>query len=548
MPPEPHNKRSAALKSRRLLRDLTGGLLAAIVALPLCLAFGVASGLDASAGLYGAIATAIIAALFGGTPALITGPTGPVTVMVAAVLIERPMQSSLVFASAIAAGFFQIILAKLKTGQLIQYMPHPVISGFMTGIGTIIVAIQLCPLAGLKGHGEVFTAVQNFFLLLPFANTSALLLGIATIAIIITFEKLPLKLPPLLVALLAGTLASIYLNLDLPRIGSIPQSLPVLSLPQFDIENIHIVLASGFSIAVVASIDTLLTSLVVDKKTRQRHKSDRELFAQGLANIGAGLIGGIPCSGTTMPSMVNVQAGAKSYLSSLVSGLILLALLLGLASIASLIPLCVLAGILITVGFGIMDKKSLANIKTAPKSDSLIMLIVWAMTVFVDLMMAVAVGVALASTIFAKRMADRNRSTIRKLESMQEWKHLSDGLSTELQKQFFLYDFKGPLFFGEVKNFVDSWPELENAEVVILRFHNVPFIDQTGAYALEEAIERWQCPSVLYVGLHEGIKTVLDGVGIKLAESNCFDTVEDAINAAIRKKKQVENNLTAAFA
>ncbi len=519
------------LSAKHLVGDLIGGLLAAIIALPLALAFGVASGLGATAGLYGAIACGIIAAAIGGAPGMISGPTGPVTVMVAALASQYPDNPQMVFAAAVACGVFQIVLGRLKAGELIQYIPHPVVSGFMTGIGVIIISIQLLPLAGLPLEGDVFAALQEVFLAYRQANGGALLLGLGTIAIVYLSERAPVKVPPLLVALVGGTAASLFLNLEIPRIGSIPAGLPQLVLPAFDLNHLHVVLSSGLSFAIVGSIDSLLTAVMVDRKTKERHASNRELVAQGLGNIGAGFIGGIPGSGTTMPSMVNVNSGGRSILSGVFAGILLLAVLLGLGKTAAQIPLCVLAGILITVGISIVDKKTLSGIKKAPKSDTLVMIIVLVLTVFVDLMMAVGVGVALASTIFAKRMADTKRSTIKQMETLDQWQSLTERLPVEIRKNLYLYDFIGPMFFGEVNNFVDAWKKLEDAQVVILRFHNVPFIDQSGANALEEALESWQgLPSgIHFVGLNEGIQTVLNGVGVELNESNCYNKTEDAL-------------------
>lgn len=519
------------LSYRKVLGDLVGGLLAAIIALPLALAFGVASGLGATAGLYGAIACGMVAALFGGAPAMVTGPTGPVTVMIAAVAVQHPDEPALVLAAAIAAGIFQIVLGRLKVGQLIEYIPHPVVSGFMSGIGVIIVVVQLLPLLGLSTEGDVFAALQLLWKNFEQTNTSALILGIGTIAVIYLIELMPFRVPPLLVALVGGTAASLFLNMDVPRIGDIPQGLPQVAFPAFDLKFLHIVLSGGLSIALVGSIDSLLTAVLVDKKTKRRHDSNQELVAQGMGNIVAGLIGGIPGSGTTMPSIVNVESGGRTKISGLFSAFLLLAVLLGLGSYASLIPLCVLAGILITVGISIMDRKILANHTRGQRSDVLIMFIVLVLTVFVDLIMAVAIGVALASTIFAKRMADTNRSEIKEMESLEEWRSLTESLPVQVRKNFYLYDFIGPMFFGEVSNFINAWSELKEARIVILRFHNVPFIDQSGAYALEDALEDWEGDStdVIFVGLSNGIKSMLQGIGIDFNDSNCFSTVEDAL-------------------
>lgn len=355
--------------------------------------------------------------------------------------------------------------------------------------------------------------------------------------VIYLVQLVPWKIPPLLVALVCGTAASLALKLNVPTIGTIPAGLPQLTVPVFNFDFAHIVLANGLSFAIVASIDSLLTSVLVDKATKQRHDSNRELVAQGFGNIAAGLIGGIPGSGTTMPSMVNLKSGGRTLVSGVFSGLLLLGVLLGLGKVASMIPLSVLAGILISVGISIIDKKTLAGISKAPKSDTIVMLIVLGLTVFVDLMMAVAVGVALASTIFAKRMADTKRSRIKALASLEQWKSASESLSPAVREQLYIYDFVGPLFFGEVNNFIDAWKKLSSAKIVILRFSHVPFIDQSGAYALKEALEEWQgfADGVCFVGLTEGIQTVLSGVGISLNPNNDFHTVESALKDLSRR-------------
>lgn len=506
-------------------------MLAAIIALPLALAFGVASGLGASAGLYGAIACGIFAACFGGTPAMVSGPTGPVTVGIVAITLAHPGEPGLVLAAAIVAGIFQILLGRLKVGQLVHYIPHPVVSGFMTGIGLIIISVQLLPLCGLKTEGDVFSALQTFVGSIAQANLAAVELGAATIIIVYLVPFVRLRIPPLLVALVSMTALSVYLHLDVPRIGEMPEGLPHLVFPAFHLHNLHVILLAGTTLAILGTIDSLLTSVLLDKLTHSRHNSDRELLGQGIGNIVAGLIGGIPGSGTTMPSVVNVNSGGRSKLSAVFSGVLLVCVLLGLGRIAALIPLSVLAGLLITVGFSIMDKKTLLAIKKAPRADTVVMLVVLALTVFVDLVIAVAIGVALASTLFAKKLADSRLSEVGKLATLEHWHHLTNQLPETLAKHLYIYDFSGPLFFGEVKNFIDAYPLLDKARCIILRFNDVPFIDQTGAYALEDAIANWRESSikVIFVGLNSSVRWTLENFGFVFTASNSFATTRDAV-------------------
>ncbi|HEY9871561.1 MAG TPA: SulP family inorganic anion transporter [Candidatus Obscuribacterales bacterium] len=515
--------------------DLVGGLMAAIVALPLCLAFGVASGLGAAAGLYGAIACGIFAALFGGTPGQCSGPTGPMTVVAAAMFAATPDNPSLVFAAVMAAGILQIALGYLKAGQLIEYIPYPVISGFMTGIGAIIISIQILPLFGLPGSGSVLSSIRDLPKIFSGANTDAFVIGSSTLALIYLLPRLSRRLPVLLIALVATTSLSLLMHMDIPRIGSIPSGFPMPQLPVFGFTDIHVVLQNAMTLALLGAIDSLLTSLVMDKVTGGRHDSDKELIGQGIGNMFAGLIGGIPGAGATMRSMVNVKAGGRTHLSGAVHGLILLAVLLGLGNVASLIPLSALAGILITVGISIMDWRALRAVHRTPRSDVAVMVVVLLLTVFVDLIIAVGVGVAMASILFVKRLADARLSEVGTVDALEELHQLAGHLPSDVRKSIYTYQFNGPLFFGEAKNLTQVVDKLEGARYVILRFYNVPLVDQTGAYALEDAVERWESRGikVLFVGMQPHIRHVLDSTGAihKIGMENCFDQFEDAIKA-----------------
>lgn len=515
--------------------DLVGGLMAAIVALPLCLAFGVASGLGAAAGLYGAIACGILAALFGGTPAQCSGPTGPMTVVAAAMFASAPDNPDLVFAALILAGILQIALGNLKAGQLIEYIPYPVISGFMTGIGAIIITIQILPLFGLPGSGNALASVRDLPKIVSGANLDAFLVGGSTLALIYLLPRLSRRLPVLLVALVGATAMSLIMQMDIPRIGAVPSGIPMPRLPAFAITDIHVVLQNAMTLALLGAIDSLLTSLVMDKVTGGRHDSDRELIGQGIGNMFAGLIGGLPGAGATMRSMVNVKAGGTTHLSGVVHGLILLAVLLGLGNVASLIPLSALAGILITVGISIMDWRALRSIGRTPRPDVAVMVVVLLLTVFVDLIIAVGVGVAMASILFVKKLADARLSEVGTVDALEELHRLAGHLDAEVRKSIYTYQFNGPLFFGEAKNLSQVVDQLEGARYVILRFYNVPLVDQTGAYALEDAVERWESRGVkvLFVGMQPHIRRVLESTGAihKIDMENCFAQFEEAIAA-----------------
>ncbi len=515
--------------------DFSGGLMTAVVALPLCLAFGVASGLGAQAGLYGAIACGILAALFGGTPAQCSGPTGPMTVVAAAVYSGNPQHPELVFASCFLAGLIQIAMGFVKGGNLIHYMPYPVVSGFMTGIGAIIISIELAPLAGLKASGNVLDAIEALPELLRHHNMQAILISAITIAIIYIVPRFTKKVPAPLVALIFTTWLVQHQQWQVPLIGEIPSALPLPKLPAIDPTAIHLVAQSGLTLAVLGAIDSLLTSVVMDRVRGCRHDSNQELVGQGIGNMFASLIGGLPGAGATMRSMVNVKAGGTTYLSGALHGFFLLAVLLGLGTVAAKIPLATLAAILLTVGFSIMDWRVLKRLKEIPRSDAFVMLVVLALTIFVDLIIAVLAGVALASVLFVKQLADSGAASVGNFETLEELAKHTEHIPEKVRNSIFIYHLNGPLFFGEAKNLSSMVDKLSHARYIILRFNNVPLVDQTGALALENAILNWEAKGIkiLFVGLQPHIKQSLKESDTihNVDHDLCFEHLEEAIAA-----------------
>lgn len=515
--------------------DLLGGLTAAVVALPISLAFGVASGLGAQAGIYGAIACGIFAALFGGTPGQISGPTGPMTVVVAGMAAAAPGRPDLVFAAVFAGGIFQIMLGRMRSGGLIQYVPYPVISGFMTGIGAIIIALQVRPLIGLPATGNVLEAVQSYPAAISQLNGDALMLGALTLALTYTLPVLHARIPASLCALIAATLLASTAGMDVPTIGAIPSGLPLPRLPSIAFTDLHVVLMNGVSLAVLGALDSLLTSVVLDKITHRRHDSDRELIGQGAGNMVSALIGGLPGAGATMRSVVNVRSGGTSSLSGVVHGVVLLSVLICFGQIAARIPLASLAGILIAVGISILDYRLLARLRKAPRSDVAVMLVVLFLTIFVDLIVAVLVGVCLACTLFAKNLSDARLSEVGRLDTLEHIRQMAEHLPEAVRKSIYTYTFNGPLFFGEVKNFTEAMDALAGARYIILKFYNVPMVDLSGAYALEDAEKRWEShgTKVLFVGIRPHVRQTLETVGVihQIGMDNVFEDLHSAIAA-----------------
>ena len=382
--------------------DIFGGITAAIVALPLALAFGVQSGAGPVAGLYGAIALGIFAAIFGGTSTQISGPTGPMTVVSALVVIKAieeygSLEAGMGFIVCVfvLAGLAQIVFGVCQLGAYIKYIPYPVVSGFMSGIGGIIILLQIFPFFGQTSPKNVIDVLTHISDVMSLINWEAVIISSSTVAIIYLFPRFTKAVPSTLVALISMTIVTTWFGLEVPVIGPIPSSLPELKLgtvASINASDITLIIELALTLSLLGAIDSLLTSVIADNMTKTKHHSNRELMGQGIGNIMAGCIGGLPGAGATVRTLVNINAGGRTPLSGLTNGFVLLATLLGLGNYAQQIPIPVLAGILITVGIGIIDYKGFRHIKSVPRTDAIVMLIVLGMTVFVDLIQAVAVG------------------------------------------------------------------------------------------------------------------------------------------------------------
>ncbi|GFO73189.1 sulfate permease, SulP family [Bathymodiolus japonicus methanotrophic gill symbiont] len=539
--------------------DFFGGLTAGVVALPLALAFGVQSGMGAIAGIYGAIALGIFAAWFGGTNTQISGPTGPMTVVSAVVIAnEIELHGSLdaalgtIIAIFLLAGLLQIVLGVLKIGQYIRYMPYPVVSGFMSGIGVIIIVLQIFPFLGQvspKKIPDIFTELPS---ILPQVNYESVGLAMATIITIYLFPLVTRLIPSALIALVVLTAASTFMGLDVAIIGNIPEGLPALhidALSHIDFSDPMLIIIPGLTLAALGTIDSLLTSIVADNMTKTQHNSNKELIGQGIGNMASAIIGGIPGAGATMRTVVNINSGGKTKLSGVIHSFALLFVLIGAGTYAKLIPLPVLAGILITVGIGIIDYKGLKHILHVPKSDAVVMLIVLTMTVFVDLLQAVVVGMLLASILFMKKMSDivedqSSTSSVDEFAREVAWLDETE-LSDDILQKVYIKHFDGPIFFGFATKFQEMTRALPEIDVVIMCMKKVPYIDQSGMYVIEDAVMALQERNIIVVmtGIQDQPKDMLKRIGIvpdMIAEQHLYkdfsSCVEDLKSGEVFKQ------------
>ena len=511
--------------------DFTGGLTAGIVALPLALALGVASGLGPMAGLYGAIAVGFFAALFGGTPAQISGPTGPMVVVLAGLFASLSGDASLIFTAVILAGIFQIVFGVLGVGQYIRLVPYPVISGFMSGIGAIIIILQIGRLLGHEPPGGTIGALTYLPTALADIDFATLALGLGTLVIAYKWPpQLGKYVPGALAALIIGTLVS--LALSVPILGDIPTGLPSLHLPVFDQSKALLILEAAFILAVLGAIDSLLTSLVADNMTRTRHDSNKELIGQGIGNTFAGLIGGIAGAGATMRTVVNIRSGGKYNISGMVHALVLLAIVLGLSPLAAQIPHAVLAGILVKVGLDIIDWSYLKRAHKGPRWDFGLMIMVLALTVFVDLITAVGVGVVFAALAYVKQIAQLQIEELKKIpETLNDPKE--NELLESLKGKVSIFSFGGPLSFGAAADLGHHVRERvkPGSKVTILDFSRVPLMDVSAAMAVDTVTSDALAAGrqLVICGANAEVNKVLEGVNEAHPGIPNFDTLHDAL-------------------
>lgn len=600
--------------------DLFGGITAGIVALPLALAFGVSSGLGPSAGLYGAIFISFFAALFGGTSTQISGPTAPMTavsmVVIAGIVavndgdINKALPAILTIF--LLAGIIQIGLGLVGLGKYIKYIPYPVVSGFMTAIGVIILVTQILPAVGYypkedvqyvnqyvaeaeekilenilrEEAGEGILVLEDFeetierahaitevdmlkeartlaakdasgvlgtFKVLPRAirniNWMELGLALVTIFIIYGFKRITTAIPSTLVALVAVSGVAFGFGLDYRPIEQIPSGLPIPNLEiftNFNLSTITPYIFTALTLALLGAIDSLLTSVVADNMTQTKHKPNKELVGQGIGNSIAALFGGIPGAGATIRTVVNINSGGKTRLSGMVAGVLLLIVLLALGPVASQIPAAVLAGILVTVGIGVMDYRGLKAIPHLPKdmklgplklsSEVIIMLVVMVLSSIWNLVYAVGIGLVIASLMFMKKIGDitAKRSDVKSLreETWSDEKNLPENIKEEI----FIKHIKGPLFFGSTTEFQQLASQIpDTASTVVIRMGRMQYMDQSGLYAMEDVLQdlKRKNMTVLMVGILDQPKYMMERIDIipgLIPQEHIFESFKSCMN------------------
>jgi len=481
--------------------DLFGGITAAVIALPMALAFGVASGAGAEAGLYGAIFVGFFAALFGGSPTLISEPTGPMTVVFTAVIAKLiasdPVNGmAMAFTVVIMAGMFQILFGVMKLGKYVTLMPYTVVSGFMSGIGIILIILQIGPLLGQPSpSGGVIAVIENLPTLLSAIQTNEAMLAILTVSILFLIPKnLKQHLPPPLVALIVATLISVIFLTEtgIRRIGEIPTGLPDLQLPIFSAEQWQVMLIDAVVLGMLGCIDALLTSVVADSITRKRHNSDKELVGQGIGNIMSGLFGGLPGAGATMGTVVSIQAGARTALAGLVRAGILLIVILWAADLTSVIPLAVLAGIALKVGIDIIDWSFLKRAHRISGKGALITYGVILLTVFVDLIAAVGIGLFVANVMTITRLSELQANDVKAVTDPDntdlELSEREKEILRDAKGKIILLYLRGTMIFGSSRAITHKNSQIGGCHTLVVDITDVKHLGVSASLSLEESI------------------------------------------------------------
>ncbi|OOE36658.1 sodium-independent anion transporter [Salinivibrio kushneri] len=531
--------------------DLFGGVTTAIISLPLALAFGVASGAGAEAGLWGAILVGLFASLFGGSSTLISEPTGPMTVIMTTVLTAMMARYpeggvAMAFTVVMMAGAFQVLIGSLRLGKYVTLMPYSVVSGFMSGIGVILILLQLAPLLGQAApSGGALGTLKALPDLISQADFKEVFLGVLTLGILFYFPaKYRRFIPAQLVALVSITLVSILLfdTDSIRRIGEIPTGLPSLVIPHITTEHFTAMVIDALVLGTLGCIDTLLTAVIADSLTRQEHNSDRELRGQGIANMIAGLFGALPGAGATMGTVVNVQVGARSPLSGILRAAMLAAVVLVAGALTAPIPMAVLAGIALYVGFNILDWSFLHRAHKISLQQTGIMYGVMALTVFVDLIVAVGLGVFIANLLVIERLSREQAKQVRAISDAEDDEVPLDDEERALldasNGQVLFFYLSGPMIFSVSKAIARQHAHINEFRVMILDLSDVPMLDMTVGLALENAIKdaREADCTVFLLCPHDETREQLQRlhIGDWVREAHIFTTRKPALEAANR--------------
>ena len=524
--------------------DLLGGVNAAIIALPQALAFGVATGFGASAGIWGAIILCLIAGILGTKVPMISGITGPSAIVIASIMHALNKDINSVIMIMLMAGLFQILLALTKLTDIVKYVPYPVISGFMNGVGTIIIIMQINPLLGLKSCSNTIESIEHICSSFTTMNPSAFWLGLLTLVIVFAIPKRWNKyVPSQILALIICTFISIKMGLNIDRISEISVSVPALRFPQTNLHDVITYFHYGITLAIILSSETLLTGLVCNSLTKTQSSPAKLLISQGIGNMCCAMTGSLSGAAATMRTVAALKTGASTKLAAIVTSIVLFLAIYKFSDFVAQIPLCVLAAILIKIGYDIIDVKLLKVFKLAPRDDKYVLILVFLLTVFYNLIVAVGAGITLAALLYAKKVAD-NAKLVHKEVFDKDIEKLEKALEEDSHHKIRAVHISGQFFFGSATQLISQFDELLGTKCLILNYDSDDLLDISAIFAFEDIIMRLKSQHIklLLVIKNEALYNQLKEHKItdEIGEGKIFYSEIDAIEFA---KNAIKNKL-----
>ena len=521
-------------KSAELKGDIFGAIIATIIAFPQALAFGVASGLGASAGLWGAIILSLIAGILGSNLPFVSGPTGPSAIIVAVIVGEMSGNIDKVIPILIMAAVFQILISLTQIPKMVKYVPYPVISGFLTGIGLIIIILQLSPLLGGATFSSTIKVLMYYPELFSHINIQALILGVFTLGILFFTPKCITRfIPSQLLALVIMTGVSYYLGFDVEKISGVTFSIPHAHLPHFSLDMIMQCVPAALTLAFIATSESLLTGIIMDSLMKVKHNSKRLVASQGIGNLFCAVTGSMYGTAATMRSVAAVKIGAKTRVAPILCAFIMAVLLFKFTGFISQIPICVLAAILIKIGYDILDLKVLKVLKYAPKDDLYVLLAVLFLTVFYNLIFALGLGIVLAALLYAKRVADNTNIKVNEYKP-DAYTPYETKVERDSHYKIRILHIDGQFFFGSITQIVSHFDELLETEYIILNYSSNSELDMSAIFALEDIIVRLEAQKIKLCLVIPNEKVYNQIKSLKIVSQLGEDAVLNDENTAIK--------------
>ena len=516
--------------------DVLGGIVSAIVALPQALAFGVATGMGASAGMWGAVILCLVAGLLGTKLPMISGPTGPVAIVTASIMAAYGYETGAIVTVLLLAAIIQTCISFTSLPSIVKYVPYPVISGFMNGVGTILILMQLNPLVGQKTMSTPIESLKHLIADFSDINTQAVILGCLTLMIVFLIpQKINRFIPSQIIALVLCSFISIKAGFQVDKISDVSISLPHPVLPEINFDILKLALPFALTLAVVCSSESMLTALVADSLTREKSSPKRLLLSQGIGNILCAMTGSMSGSAATMRTVAAINTGASTKFAAVVNPLFLIIVLMTCSEFVKEIPLAVLAGILIKIGYDIVDTKLLKVIKYAPKDDLYVLALVFLLTVFYNLIFAVGAGITLAALLYAKRVADKTSLEVKNIYSKEIFA-LEEELVHDYKYLIRVVHIDGQFFFGSATQIVSHFDEMLGTKYLILNYESNALLDISAIFALEDIIIRLQTQhiKVMLVIKNEAVLNQLRDLNItsQIGSENIFYDEKSAVTLA----------------